>query len=240
MTVLMGRRLALTMDQAEAGQPYSLKVLNENSGFQQFALFQTIPGIVGPSTDPVSLAWMIGNAAAGSPDNPSQSNFSWQITYSAVTGYIQEVGTPTNPRQFSTASNSGVQVDSYNQLAVTYSGSFPNGAPSFPTDPISGTKGVIVVKADGLIPTATQQGSEQMTINIGIAMNNKPTVAVQLVPNLTYTFTPKPTYYIIAGAFVEGAVIDTATSTDAFEIKFQGVTKRTVRFTDQNQFESVA
>lgn len=236
MTFRMGA-LALNRD-LEAPQPYSLTVLNENSRLQQFAMFQTIPNIVGPSTDPLSLAWMLGTAAPGSPSNPSQSRFDWQIEYSANTGYVQDIGTTTDPRRFTTASNIGVAVDTDNMLNVTYLGTFPNGAPAFPSDPTSGKKGEIQVQADGLIPTHVQTQSQNMTVNVGIGMNNKPTVVVELLPNLLYQFTPKPTYYIISGSFVEGQVIDTATSTAAYKVTFDGVTTRTLRFTEENQFVS--
>lgn len=237
MTLLMGKSLIDARAKLLGGQPYTLTVLNQNSKFQQFALFQTIPDIIGPSVDPVSLAWMLGGAAPGSVSNPSQSQFYWEINYQANTGYIQNQGTITNPRRFTTASNADVMITSKNKLAVTYLGPFPYGAPAFPADPVDGTSGLIIVQADNKIPTTLQQQSQNLSVNVGIAMNNRPTVAVQLEPNLTYQFTPKPTYYIIAGSFVQGQVIDTATSTQAFEVKFQGVTDKTVVFTEQNQFQ---
>lgn len=238
MKMLMGSPRVSAKLEADAGQAYSLTVLNENSKFQQFAMFQTIPNIIGPSTNPLSLAWMIGATAPGKPGNPSQSQFQWQINYSATTGYIQELGTTLDPRRFSTASNVDVQINSQNSLAATYLGSFPNGAPAFPADPTDGTKGLILVQADGTIPTTAQQSSVKLSVNVGIAMDGKPTVAVQLLPNLLYQFTPKPTYFILAGSFVAGQVIDTATSSGAYEVKYQGVTDQTIIFTEQNQFKA--
>lgn len=219
------------------GQPYSLTVLNENSKFQQFAMFQTIPQIVGPSVNPLSLAWMLGAAAGKSTGGASSSTFFWEINYSANTGYIQDLGTSLNPRRFTTTTNMDVLLNKQNELAVTYQGAFPNGAPAFPSAPTDGTAGEIIVNADDKIPTSLQTASQSMTINVGIGMNHKPTIAVQLLPNITYQFTPKPTYYIISGSFVEGQVIDTAQSTSAYEVQFEGVTDKKLRFTEQNQFE---
>jgi hypothetical protein len=93
------------------------------------------------------------------------------------------------------------------------------------------------VQSDTTIPTAIVQASQSVSVNVGIAMNAKPTIAVQALPNLLYQFTPKPTYYIIAGSYVQGQVIDTATSSNAYQVVFQGVTDRTVVFTEQNQFQ---
>lgn len=236
MTILMGKEQIEAREALIGGQPYTLTVLNQNSKLQQFALFQTLPNIVGPSVSPTSLAWMLGGAAPGSIGNPSQSQFYWEINYQANTGYIQDQGTITNPRRFATAANVNVQITSQNATGVTYMGTFPYGAPALST-PKDGKSGLICVQADGTIPTALQQQSNAVSVNVGIAMNNRPTVAVQLLPGILYQFTPKPTYYIIAGSFVQGQVIDTATSTQAFEVKFEGVTDRTIVFTEKNQFE---
>jgi rhizosphere induced protein len=235
MTIWMGNSIKASAD-VGAGQPYSLTILNENAKFQQFALFQTIPQVIGASFDPISLAWMVGGAAAGSPTNPSQSQFRWTIDYAATAGYIQDLGTTTNPRSFQTASQVGVMIDSANTLDVAYQGSFPYGAPGFPNAPTDGTKGLIVVKADGSIPTVAVQASQKVSVNVGLAMAGRSAIAVQLEPNLIYQFTPKPRYYVLAGAFVQGQVIDTAISSAAYEIVFQGVTDMAVRFTQNNQF----
>lgn len=236
MTIWMGKTLIEGQDKLALGQPYSLTILNENAKFQQFALFQTIPTIIGPSFDPVSLAWMIGGAASGSPENPSQSQFRWTIDYSVTAGYIQELGTTLSPRSFNTASSVNVLIQNNNCVAVTYQGSFPNGAPAFPTNPTTDKPGLIVAVSDGKLPTVAQQASVKMSVNVGIAMAGKPAVAVQLEPNLTYQFTPKPRYYVLAGSFIQGQVIDTAISSAAYEVVFSGVTDAVVRFTQQNQF----
>lgn len=237
MTFVQGKILSDMDASAFAGQLYTLTVLNENSHFQQFAMFQTIPQIIGPSVNPLSLAWMLGSAAGKTGSGASTSTFSWEINYSANTGYVQDLGTALNPRRFTTTTNMDVLLNQQNTLAVTYQGAFPNGAPAFPDAPTNGVKGEIIVNADNTIPTAVQTASRDMTINVGIGMNHRPTVAVQLLPNITYQFTPHPTYYIISGSFVEGQVIDTAQSTSAYEVTFDGVTDKKIKFTEHNQFE---
>lgn len=241
MGILIGKDAikAFKTPEAGLGQPYSLTILNENAKWQQFALYQTIPQIIGPSVDPLSLAWMVGGAAAGTPDNPSQSVFQWTIDYSVTVGYIQQLGTGSSPRSFQTASALDVMINSQNTVPVTYQGPFPYGAPGFPAGPTDGTQGLIVTKSDNTIPTVPVQASKNVYVNVGIAMAGKPTVAVQLEPNLTYQFTPKPRYYILAGSFIQGQVIDTATSSAAYELVFGGVTDLSVRFTQQNQFVPV-
>jgi hypothetical protein len=237
MTIYMGQHAIKAFSaQAAAGQPYSITVLNENAKWQQFAVFQTIPQIIGPSVDPLSLAWMVGGAAAGTPDQPSTSSFNWTIDYSVTVGYVQQQGTPGSPRSFQTASSVAVMINNQNQVPVTYQGPFPYGAPGFPEGPSDATKGLILAKADDTIPTVPVQASKSIYLNVGIAMAGKPTIAVQLEPGLLYQFTPKPKYYILAGSFVQGQVIDTATSSAAYEVSFAGVTDVSVRFTQKNQF----
>lgn len=223
----------------QPGQPYSLTVLNENAKWQQFALFQTMPKIGGASVNPVSHAWIIGGAAAGTKHNPSMSVFNWTVDYSVVVGYIQQMGSEESARSFQTASQRSVSLLQNNLVHVTYRGPFPDGAPGFPTPSKTSDSGTIVAKADDNIPTASLQSSEEVCINIGIAMSKKPAVSVQLEPNLRYTFTPKPKYFILAGSFIEGQVIDTATASTAYEVTFSGVTNRKLRFTDDNKFKSI-
>ena len=215
---------------------YNLTILNQNSQFQQFALYQTLPDIVGPSNDPLSLAWLIGTAAAGSQINPSQSVMTWNVAYSASTGYIRSEGTDSSPRSFLTSTTVSVGVDTQNLLSVDYQGNFPNGAPGFSGAPTDGAAGEVSITASGLIPTALQQQSVKMSLNIGLAMDGKPTVVTQLLPNQLYQFTPKPKYFLLSGAFIPGQVIDTARTTQAFEVDYDGLTNRTVIFTEQNQF----
>lgn len=237
MKILMGKAQIQAGMSVAASQPYTLTVLNENKAFQQFALFQTLPDLIVPSQDPLSLAWMLGAAAGGSSGNPSRSQFSWVIDYAASTGYIQQFSS-NSPRQYSTSSSVSVGVSSDNKVIAQYVGQpFPKGAPAF-GQPENGTSGLIQVQADDSIPTSVQQDSNKMFISVGIAMDGKPTVAVQLLPNLAYQFTPKPSYYIVSGSFIEGQVIDTAVISQAFKVEFDGVTDRTLVFTEKNQFRS--
>ena len=236
MTIFMGQNAIKAFSAQAAGQPYSLTVLNEHSKWQQFALYQTIPQVIGPSVAPSSLAWMVGGAAGGSATQPSMSSFNWTIDYAVTVGHIQQLGSVGSPRSFQTSSTTSVMIDTQNTVPVTYQGPFPNGAPGFPEGPSDATKGLILAKADDTIPTVPVQASKSVYLNVGIAMAGKPTIAVQLEPGLLYQFTPKPKYYILAGSFVQGQVIDTATSSAAYEVNFAGVTDVSVRFTQQNQF----
>ncbi len=218
------------------GQQYTLKVNNLNSELQHFCLFQQLPNINGADLNALSLAWMVGSAAAHTGGNTSAAQFLWYVDYTAYTGYLQQMGTASSPRQFSTNDSVSVQVDSQNKLVADYSGSFPNGAPAFAGAPTSGPSGEITIDANNTLPTNSQQQSENMEVNLGIGMNNKPAVTVQLLSDENYQFTPKPTYYILSGQYLEGQVIDTSITTDPYKVVFDGVTTKTLNFTEENTF----
>lgn len=220
------------------GSQYALTVLNQNASFQQLALFQTIPDIAGPSTDPLWLAWMVGGAAPGSVHNPSRATFVWETTYHVAVGYIQDLGSWGNPRSFMPAATAEVMVDSRNALKAAYLGSFPRGAPTFPDQPTDGTAGLISVQSDSSIPSSMEQKKAGFGLYAGMTMSGRPTAMAQLEPNRLYQFTPRPSYYISAGSFRQGQVIDKEVWAAAFEVQFSGVTDRTIIFTQAGAFQN--
>lgn len=229
-----------TADGPAGSASYRLKILNENSAFQHFALFQAIPvnpALPGPLT---SLVWMTGTVAPGSATNPGQGLFLWENNLSAITGYIHDLGTVTNPRQVIVFSDMNVGTDGDNELAITYLGQFPNGAPAFPDPPTDGAKATITLKTDGTIPTPTQTAAWNMTVNAGIGMSAFPTVVAQIGPNRTYPFSITPSYHIVAAATVMGQVVDQSLESRAFPVTFPpGGKFLTLAFTEQNQFKVV-
>ena len=222
---------------AALGTQYSLSVNNQNSLMQTFVLFQKMPVTSKPSTDPISLAWIVGSAAGGSASNPSKSKFTWFIDYSINAGYLQEEGTLDSPRKFQTTTQIPVKVDDTNLVSVSYDGTFPNGAPYFNGAPGNTTSGIIAANSDDKVPTNAAASSIQMDLALGIAMNRKPAVSVQLLPNIDYTFTPHPEYYIMAAKYSEGDVIDVEETTHAYQVVFDGVTDLTLNFTEENLFQ---
>ncbi|MCM2442115.1 hypothetical protein HGO34_20520 [Agrobacterium vitis] len=199
-------------------QEYTLTILNENTKFQQFVIFQKVPSA--SSYDPFSLAWMVGGASVGAPGNPSQPQFNLTVDYSAPVGSIQEIGTTTPPRSFETISQMGVRINSANTVGANYQGQFSDGVTGLPNEPVDDTQAVTDINADDALPTVAVRHSENVSLNVGLAMAGKSAIAVQLEPNLTYQFKPNPTYYIIAGSFVQGQVIDTAISSAAYDTEF--------------------
>ncbi|TDQ66557.1 hypothetical protein ATL17_0555 [Maritalea mobilis] len=227
----------MSNDPTSLGTQYTLNVNNQNSLLQTFVLFQKMPVTSKPSTDPISLAWIVGSAAGGSASNPSKSRFTWFIDYSINAGYLQQEGSSASPRKFQTATQIPVKVDDTNLVNVSYDGTFPNGAPYFDGVPGNTTSGIIAANSDDKIPTNAAASSAQMDLALGIAMNRKPAVSVQLLPNIDYVFTPHPEYYIMSAKYSEGDVIDIEETSHAYKVEFDGVTDITLNFTEQNLFQ---
>lgn len=216
------------------GEKYTLKVKNYNSRLQKFAVYQTLPDLIGPSVNPLSLAWMVGAAAPGNNAQSSTSVFGWTVFYGASLGYLQDLD---DQKYFMNSVHMPVGVTESNNLSVSYLGEYPHGAPSFEGPPTNGEKGLVFVQSDGNIPTALRQERGRTRLQVGLSMDNKAAVVADLLPNLTYQFTPKPKYYIISGDFREGQVIDQAIMSGAFEVDYRGgTTSVTLIFDEENQF----
>lgn len=56
--------------------------------------------------------------------------------------------------------------------------------------------------------------------SVGIGMAGSPILMVQATANLTYTFTPKPEYWIAFGYSTQGEVIDVSTMNNPAQISF--------------------
>ena len=71
--------------------------------------------------------------------------------------------------------------------------------------------------------------------SVGIGMSGSGTFVVQAQPNLTLNFTPHPKYYIVAGNYSQGQVLDIAETTNAAEVAFPpGVYQMTAILNEDN------
>ena len=70
MRVMMGRESIEIFEKQDLGTPYTLTVMNENPKFQSYALFQTIPDVVGASQSPVVSGMDDRQRGLGQPGKP--------------------------------------------------------------------------------------------------------------------------------------------------------------------------
>jgi rhizosphere induced protein len=179
---------------------YSLNVINNSQNLFDMCVYQKPPDM--GVTDVFSLAWF------SLPAQPATSvKFQWSIDYSFVwdaTGMLQP-GVTFDASQVVAADPSDTA-----QNAVTFD--YPDGAYKFDTGQQGPASGHLYIYESKTIPA--DQAS------VGIGMSGSGTFAVQAQPNLNLVFTPDPSYWITAGTFVQGQVLDIETVTNPAEIVF--------------------
>jgi rhizosphere induced protein len=176
-----------------------LHVINNSLDLYDMCVYQQDPDI--GVQDVFSLAWFAEAAQPG-----TNLLFQWSLDYSFVwdeTGELQP-GVTFDASRVLPADPSNTA-----QNAVIFD--CPGGAYLF--EPSQGAEtGNLYIKESANIPA--NQAS------VGIGMSGSGTFAVQAQPNLNLVFTPHPNYWITAGTFVPGQVLDTETVTDPAAIAF--------------------
>lgn len=113
--------------------------------------------------------------------------FVWAATGQVAPGVIVDVS-----QTFATNPVEGNQIElSYDLAHRTF----------FFRDPQNGRPGTLSIRQDNTLPVNA--------VVAGIGMAGKPTVVAQANPNLMTTFMLKSGYFLAAGAFAQGEVIDT-------------------------------
>jgi hypothetical protein len=170
---------------------YRLRVTNNSSAFEQFALYQNDPDLGVPNA--MSLAWFVKGA------HPGQSlDFEWTIDYSVMWSasglaggvvkfkIAQEVS--CDP---SDVNRNGLELAHENGTPLLRSARFTLGTPR---------TGAIYVNELSNLPDSAGM--------IGLAVGGKPAYAAPAVPNRLEVFSPHPNYWLSAGTFEPGAALD--------------------------------
>ncbi len=205
------------------GTQYTLRVINDSTNFQDMCVYQEDPNIGVPNV--LSLAWF------AKPAYPTTTvMFRWTIDYSFLwseTGmlvpgvYFDASQTwPADPSIVTpaTATTPG------NQIGFTH----PQGAYTFVSEEMRGAQnGSLYIVQNSDVPL--KQAS------VGIGMSGAGTFAVQAQPNLNLTFTPHPAYYLAAGTFEQGEVLDIGSISNPVGIEFPpGIYSMTAQLNKDN------
>ncbi len=168
---------------------YTLKLVNDSTLSGSFCVYQKCPEQL-KNKNLYSLAWL---AKFCHPD--TQVKFKWTLDHCFVwseTGILQ-------PR----ASFEAYQIlpADPNNLAKNATG-FTNlgGAYEFTSPGKPGIQGQLQIHTDSTIPCHG--------VSVGIGMSNRPTFGIECMPSFTYSFIPRPEYWVAFGDFEEGEVID--------------------------------
>ena len=137
-----------------------------------------------------SLAWLTAKSFPG-----TRMRFTWRENYSFVWSQTSELrpGVLFDAQQIEAADP---QDENNNHTLFERTGN----SYSFVRDSTPGQPGSLVIRTGSSVqPDAAA---------IGIGMSDKPIFAVSAQPNLNVSFTPHPNYWIAAGDYQPGQVLD--------------------------------
>jgi hypothetical protein len=177
---------------------YSLTVIN-NSEQQKptFALFATLP--VDSSNASLALAWITQQI-----DTHNHYTFTWNIEWGfAWAGQGTDEGV-----QWSAGGSLPADPLSSNGCAaeLAYDNDF-----SLTPSPHAATGDKLWITDAPTVPVPSKQAC-----SVGVSLNGSPACVIDAGPNLTQTFTLHPTYYIDAGEYATGQMVD-GSSVTAFQ-----------------------
>ncbi|MCS7484053.1 hypothetical protein ACFFQW_31495 [Umezawaea endophytica] len=208
------------------GTQYTLRVVNNSTNFVDMCMYQEDPNLGVPNV--VSLAWFAKPAY-----ETTTVVFRWTVDYSFVWSETGELipgvyfdASQTWPADPSTV---GTSTDTKAGNQIGFSHPSPN-AYTFTSTPFPGAKvGSLYVTENPNVPLRRS--------SVGIGMSGAGTFAVQAQPNLNLTFTPHPVYYLAAGTYSQGEVLDIASMTNPTDIRFpDGVFSMTATLTKNNSW----
>ncbi|MCV2886335.1 hypothetical protein OE749_16695 [Aestuariibacter sp. AA17] len=204
---------------------YTLSVRNESLNATRFAVFQEKPELdVGSNV--FTLAWFSKYAYQG-----TQAEFGWAINYSAIWSRPgQELRTGVVCKSSQTKA-----VDLNGPNTVTLGYDKENDAFDF-SQVTEGKSGSIYTNCNDSVPHSS--ASPSAAAGVGIGMSGAGTFLVQTQPNINLTWTPKPKYFLVAGSFKSGEILDVQTIMNAgraLEIPYKGITSQSAYLDENNQ-----
>ena len=206
-----------------AGTPYELTFVNNSAKSWNFCTYQTSPEQKS-APDLLSLAWFAKQVT----NNGATAIFKWSVDYSllwAETGQLVP-GVLFESSQTVKASPTTFNNIGLSQISGAYY--FNPATPQPPTDTFP--QGTLGIQCDDKIPNNA--------VSVGIGMSGAGTFAYQAGPNLGFSFTPTPTYWVgCANKLQEGQVLTTTIFTQIAEIRFPvNMYKAKAELTSENKW----
>lgn len=199
---------------------YSLNVKHNGTIYGDFCIYQTQEG---EKDDIRSLVWFKKTAHPN-----TQLHFEWGIDYGIS---WSETGNLIPGVIFRASEDRMVDPSDAGNNTVGFAKNFdafqftPSNNPT-----VAGKVGIV---CDGNIPADVAA--------IGLSMSGRAALARPAHPNLKYTFSPHPRYWIAFGNFEEGEVLDLNRMTEKFEIKFPvNQYERSIELTGNNTWKDIS
>lgn len=183
---------------------YSLVVTNDSTQFQDICVYQKQADLGVPNA--MSLAWLTAPAWPG-----TTVTFTWSLNYNFVWGQtgVLKPGVTFSAQQSAPADPDDLNA---NQIQLDYR----NGAFNFVPGSAAGSPelGSLYIRELSTVPNDSA--------TVGIGMSNAGTFVVQAQPNMNLVFTPHPEYWITAGTFTQGEVLDIESITNEAPVPYDG------------------
>jgi len=170
---------------------YRLRVRNDSSSFEQFAVYQNDPDL--GVANAMLLAWFVKGA------HPGQTLlFEWTVDYSIMwsesgltAGAVKFEIAQEVPCDPSDVNHNGLELAYFDGVPVLNKNKFTIGTPK---------AGSIYVNELSTLPDSPGM--------IGLAVSGRPAYAAPAAPNRLEVFTPHPNYWVTAGTFEAGVALD--------------------------------
>lgn len=177
---------------------YSVRVKNEGSGAWKFVVYQKPP-----TEDAEILAWLVSSFRIG---EGSEVTFSWNPDYQFVwtSTVVFKPGINIRSAGYMECNSDGNNLTNFTVMDDT---------PAFSEATAGAEKGTLkIIDGEDVPPN---------TFSVGVAMSKKGIYVENAGPNLTHSFTPTPSYWVIPTDEVnEGDVLDIKTATQTAELNY--------------------
>ncbi len=187
------------------------------------------------------LAWMNVLVPGESGGITSQGSFFWNENLSLLLGSIdQRVGASFVP-----GTSVPLTLVTDNAASVGFIGQPANGAPKL-IGVSTSTQTGLFMSSDGSVPGAAEQAAVGRIYSLawGVGADGDVSgaaVALQLLPNMTSTLLPPPSYRIFTTAMTTtmGDLLPTPADGSGFVLEFGSTTKISLAFEDDNLFHRI-
>ena len=193
----------------------SLSVTNNSSNTLTVILFQVYPGMDRFRASP--LVWKATRLMTG-----SAGNFMWRPDFQFVAG----TGQARPGGKFRKSTSLNVDPNSGARYTLSYNGQF-----GFSASGGGGQPGTLSLSMEGNIP--------QGEFAAGVGMDGDTVVVLAAYPNISVAFEAKPEYYIAAGDFKEGDILN-LDSVQRTRVDFNGKSSMKAEYTQDGSWRVTA
>jgi len=198
---------------------YSLTITNNSTQFQDLCIYQKPVDLGVP--DAMSLAWLTA------PAWPLTTvKFTWTVNYSFV---WSQIGSAQPGVTFVAHQTQDADPDDLTANQVLFDSR--NGAFTFRPGSAAGMAelGSLYVREMSTVPIGSA--------TVGIGMSNAGVFAVQAQPNMNLVFTPHPEYWVTAGTYEQGEVLNIEQITNSANVGFDATFDMVAVLTPMNTWQ---